>query len=157
MDKIRATPSFRGRRAATPAARRAAQGASKKTDTSCELVLRRALWASGFRYRLHHSEVPGRPDLVFMRQRIAVFCDGDFWHGRNLDARVARLARGHNAPYWTEKITKNVARDRFVTKRLTAEGWRVIRLWETDISRDPWGAVAIIAKELMARDGRPLR
>jgi len=141
----RTTPSFCGLSPASPAARRAAQGSSKKSNTTCELVLRRALWASGFRYRLSWLGLPGKPDIILSRYKIVVFCDGDFWHGRGLSGRLARLARGHNAPYWVEKIRGNVARDRATTTRLRAAGWRVIRVWEGDILRNPAAAVTAVA------------
>lgn len=146
------TPSFRGLSPASPTARRTARGSSKKTGTRCELVLRRALWAAGFRYRLSTRALPGRPDVVFPRQRVVVFCDGDFWHGRELEVRLTRLARGHNASYWVEKIRTNVARDRKTTARLRITGWRVLRLWETDILQDPAAAVAAVA-ELVESEG----
>jgi DNA mismatch endonuclease (patch repair protein) len=77
--------------------------------------------------------LPGRPDIAFHRYCVAVFCDGDFWHGRHLEDRVARLAKGHNAPYWVAKISGNVARDRRNDDALRAQGWVVLRFWETDI------------------------
>jgi DNA mismatch endonuclease, patch repair protein len=112
-------------------------GASKKADTRCELLLRRELWLRGLRYRLHHAALPGRPDVVFMKQRIAIFCDGDFWHGRDLENRLAKLARGNNAQYWIAKVERNVERDRRHTKALEETGWRVLRYWETDVLRRP--------------------
>jgi DNA mismatch endonuclease (patch repair protein) len=75
---LRATPSFGGLRPASVRASSAARGASRKANTRCELVLRRQCWRSGLRYRLHHIGLPGCPDLVFPRSRVAVFCDGDF-------------------------------------------------------------------------------
>ena len=126
-------PSFTG---LTPASRRssaAAKGASSKGNTRCELALRRELWRRGLRYRLHAPKLPGRPDIVFLKHKLAIFCDGDFWHGRNLEQRVLKLRRGHNAPYWVNKIRRNVARDREITHRLELAGWTVIRFWETDI------------------------
>jgi DNA mismatch endonuclease (patch repair protein) len=85
---------------------------------------------------LHVPGLPGKPDIVFARARLVVFCDGDFWHGRRSRERLAKLSRGSNAPYWTAKIASNVARDRRNTRLLRAAGWTVIRLWETDILRD---------------------
>jgi DNA mismatch endonuclease, patch repair protein len=139
-----AGPSFRGLGPASPAAREAARASSKKADTRCELVLRRALWRAGVRYRLHAPGLAGRPDVVMVRDRIVLFCDGDFWHGRDLPARLARLATGHNPGYWIKKLLRNVERDVKVTERLTQEGWRVLRLWETDILRDPECAVRAV-------------
>lgn len=152
MKSKRESPSFAGLKPASPGARRAAQGASRKGDTKCELVLRRAVWAAGLRYRKSLPGLIGRPDFVFPRYKVAVFCDGDFWHGRDLESRLARLVRGHNAPYWVEKIRTNVVRDNATTRRLIEEGWRVVRLWETDIRRDPATAVATIAALLKRRE-----
>jgi DNA mismatch endonuclease, patch repair protein len=144
----RKAPSFRGLTPASLAARRAAQGASKKANTKCELILRRGLWAKGFRYRVCAEELPGKPDLVFRRERLAVFCDGDFWHGRDVKSRLARLSVGHNAPYWMTKIRANVVRDRAHTALLELGGWTVIRIWETDIIRNPNKAVALVGNVL---------
>jgi DNA mismatch endonuclease (patch repair protein) len=80
-----------------------------------------------------------------------VFCDGDFWHGRDIDLRLTRLARGHNASYWVEKIRTNVARDQATTKRLSNEGWHVVRLWETDIIKDPPTVAALVVGCLQNR------
>jgi DNA mismatch endonuclease (patch repair protein) len=99
------------------------------------LVLRRELWQRGLRYRLHYPGLPGRPDIVFTKQRVVVFCDGDFWHGRDLNRRLARLAGGHNAKYWLAKIQRNVDRDLRQTEGLKALGWTVLRFWETDVLR----------------------
>jgi DNA mismatch endonuclease, patch repair protein len=81
---------------------------------------------------------------VFKRSNLLVFCDGDFWHGRDLEKRVERLAKGHNPAYWLSKITRNVERDRATNEALAALGWQVLRFWETDIKRDADGIAAII-------------
>lgn len=70
---------------------------------------------------------------MFRDAKVAVFVDGDFWHGRKLNERLAKLSRGHNRDYWTKKILSNVARDRRVRRELNAKGWKVVRVWETDI------------------------
>jgi DNA mismatch endonuclease, patch repair protein len=127
---------FLGLRPSSPRAAAAARGASRKRDTRPELALRRQLWRLGVRYRVDVRDLPGRPDIVLPRARIAIFCDGDFWHGRDLDARIAKLKRGHNAPYWVAKIAGNVARDRRNDEALAAAGWYVMRFWESDIHRD---------------------
>ncbi|MDQ3300587.1 MAG: very short patch repair endonuclease, partial [Myxococcota bacterium] len=90
---------FAGLRPSSTRATSAARGASRKRDTLPEIVLRRALFARGLRYRVAPDGLPGKPDVVFGRARVVVFCDGDFWHGRDLAARIAKLERGHNAPY----------------------------------------------------------
>lgn len=89
------------------------------------------------RFRKNVKSLPGIPDIVFSGQRVAVFCDGDFWHGRRWDEQKLKLARGNNAAYWLSKIESNIQRDLRNTELLEAAGWKVIRVWETDIKRDP--------------------
>lgn len=148
---MRRTPAFTGLEPASARASDAARGASRKRDTRPELLLRRALWRLGLRYRVDVRALPGRPDVVFVRERVAVFCDGDFWHGRKLDDRLRRLGRGHNAPYWVAKIQTNVARDERNNATLAADGWEVIRVWETDVLRDPVAVAGVVAAQVLAR------
>ena len=137
---------------ASKAASTAARGASKKKDTGPELVLRKALRQEGLRsYRVDVATLRGRPDVVFTRERVAVFCDGDFWHGRNLDARIAKLQQGHNAPYWVAKIRGNVARDRSVDAELEEDGWDVLRFWETDVRRNATSVAKAIVERVRLR------
>jgi len=96
----------------------------------------------GLRYRKNVPELPGKPDLVFAGPRVAVFCDGDFWHGRKWSTLEAKLSQGVNAGYWTAKIASNIERDARNTALLNENGWYVIRLWETDIKRDPYRAAS---------------
>jgi DNA mismatch endonuclease (patch repair protein) len=140
------TPRYTAFTPASARASKAARGASAKRDTKCELVLRRAVFARGLRYRVDVKGLPGRPDLVFSRAKVVVFCDGDFWHGRNLAERIAKLEDGHNAPYWVAKITRNVERDGEQRLSLEREGWLVMRFWESDILKD----VERIADEIVA-------
>jgi DNA mismatch endonuclease (patch repair protein) len=114
----------------------AARGSSKKTDTRCEVMMRRALWAAGCRYRKNVKELPGRPDMVFPRARIAVFCDGDFWHGRDWESRQRKLSQGTNSEYWLAKIQRNMERDRQNDRQLQEMGWTVLRFWESQIRSD---------------------
>jgi DNA mismatch endonuclease (patch repair protein) len=122
-------------------------------DTRPELLLRRTLWRRGVRYRLHVKELPGKPDLVFKRTKVAVFCDGDFWHGRDWPRRRARLLRGSNSDYWIAKIETSMKRDALQTQALKKAGWFVLRLWEGDIARDPEGAAAKVEKAVLKRRG----
>jgi DNA mismatch endonuclease (patch repair protein) len=110
----------------------------------------------GLGYRLDDATLPGRPDIVFRRARVAVFCDGDFWHGRDAEQRFARLAAGHNADYWLRKIARNVERDRRNDRLLEAAGWLVLRVWEGDIVADPNVQARRIADAVRARRGAPL-
>lgn len=126
-------PSYKGLSAATASASKAARASSKKQDTKPELQLRRAIWRAGHRYRKNVDSLPGSPDIVFVGARLAVFCDGDFWHGRNWPERRAKLEKGHNPSYWVAKIERNMERDRDVNRALRRQGWRVLRVWEGDV------------------------
>ncbi len=121
-----------------PASRLASdiQKKNRSRDTKAEMLLRRALWKLGVRYRLHDVRLPGKPDIIIAKARVVIFCDGDFWHGRNWRSRKAKLARGANAAYWLAKIETNIQRDRAKTRALEQLGWTVLRFWETDILRD---------------------
>lgn len=143
-------PRYEGLSPASARASRIARTVSR-SDTRAEVALRRALWALGFRYRKHVRHLPGCPDLAFRKARVAVFCDGDFWHGRNWNARRRKLKAGANAPYWVAKIHANRMRDRRVTNALRSQGWTVVRLWETDILRDPHAAAQFVVAAIEAR------
>lgn len=117
-----------------------------------ERVLRSVVWRSGMRFRIHVGGLPGKPDLVFSRQRVCVFCDGDFWHGRRWAKQRAAVAGRANASYWLAKIETNRARDKRTNRALRARGWRVVRLWESDVLKDPIAAAARVALELQRRN-----
>jgi DNA mismatch endonuclease (patch repair protein) len=115
--------------------------AVKNKDSEAELKLRRALFARGRRYRLHVRELVGRPDLVFTSARLAVFVDGDFWHGnawrlRGMASFEEQFQFRSRPDWWEAKIRRNMARDGEVEAALAASGWRVLRLWESDVLRD---------------------
>jgi DNA mismatch endonuclease (patch repair protein) len=116
-----------------------------------ERLLRSIVWRRGLRFRKQLASLPGRPDLVFARVHLCVFCDGDFWHGRNWSTLEERLARRANAEYWIPKIKGNVVRDREQTQTLQDAGWFVLRLWETDILRDPEAAADLIEQLVSKR------
>jgi len=99
----------------------------RSKDTKPELQIRRGLYALGFRYRLHVSDLPGKPDLVFPRYKAVIFVNGCFWHGHSCS--LYRFPKS-NTDYWTEKIKRNVERDTSNIKRLTDAGWRILIIWE---------------------------
>lgn len=140
-------PSFRGLQPASPASSLAKRG-NRNRDTIHEILLRRTLWSLGLRFRKNVAWLPGKPDVVFPREKVVVFCDGDFWHGRNWPSLEAKLKCGANATYWPAKIRRNMERDRQNTQVLEQQGWVVIRLWETDIKRDPYAA-ALYVKDIV--------
>lgn len=113
-------------------------------DTRPEQVLRRALWASGLRYRLHAPTPGGRADLIFPSARVAVLVDGCFWHGCPFHYVRPRSRED----FWKAKLEENVARDRRQTLELEAQGWRVIRIWEHAIFEELETAVSAIREAL---------
>lgn len=123
-----------------------AKRANRRRDTLHEVLLRRELWRMGLRFRKNVESMLGKPDVVFTRAKVAVFCDGDFWHGRNWESLKSKLERGANSTYWAAKIARNMERDKHNTALLEASGWRVIRLWETDVKKDPVGAATLIKR-----------
>jgi DNA mismatch endonuclease (patch repair protein) len=107
--------------------------AIKSKDTKPELLLRRMLWRRGLRFRVNYKPLPGKPDVVFTRAKVTVFCDGDYWHGHNWALRGIPSLEDElstYSEYWKNKIAQNIRRDEANTAALEAEGWRVIRLWE---------------------------
>ena len=116
----------------------------KSKDTSIELLLRKELWKRGFRYRLQYP-LPGKPDLVFPKYKIAVFVDGCFWHGCPI---CNKKMPSSNKEYWKRKIKRNIERDRRTDGELSNMGWRVIRVWEHQIKRDFENAVNEVVSQL---------
>lgn len=113
----------------------------RSCDTSPEKALRIALWTRGLRYRLYSKRLPGKPDIVFASPRVAVFVDGDFWHGnqwrrRGLSSLEQQFEGSPNASYWIPKIKRNMERDAEVNRRLEETGWSIIRFWESDLKAD---------------------
>jgi len=104
----------------------------KSTNTSPEMAVRRALHAAGFRYRVHRDDLPGKPDLVFTKNKIAVFVHGCFWHGHRCDR--FRMPSS-NQEYWTRKIQRNVERDARTAQVLAEMGWERIVIWECQIQQ----------------------
>lgn len=150
-----AAPSFAGRRPSSLTAS-TVKGRNRFKNTQAELELRGALSHLGLRFRLHVKSLPGKPDFVFSKPRVAVFCDGDFWHGRNWKARRSRLEKGSNADYWLDKIAYNIARDKRQTRQLEHAGWLVIRIWETDVLRNPGEAAERVQRLVKGRGARRL-
>ena len=133
----------------TPAQRRKNMQHVRSKDSQIELKLRRALWHAGFRYRKNVREVFGCPDVVFKRLKIAVFCDSEFWHGYDWENRKHDFKSRQD--FWIPKIERNMARDREVNERLTAEGWTVLRFFGKQIQRNVDECVRIIAEVVAAK------
>lgn len=100
-----------------------------------ETMLAKRLWHKGCRYRLNDRRLPGSPDIAIGRYKLAIFVDGEFWHGYDWEARKLRLRA--NREYWIEKIEENMARDRLNDQLLQARGWTALHFWEREVKRDP--------------------
>ena len=119
----------------TPKQRRRNMQRIRSQDTKPEVMLRRALWHAGIRYRKNYAALPGKPDIVLTRQKIAIFVDGDFWHARgHQDTPGEQVAT--NKEFWQKKLARNVERDKEVNDALTEAGWLILRFWEKDIMND---------------------
>jgi DNA mismatch endonuclease, patch repair protein len=115
--------------------------AVKNKDSEAEVKLRRALFARGLRYRVHYGKLVGRPDIVFPGARVVVFIDGDFWHGnawrlRGMASFDEQFRFRSRPEWWRAKISRNMERDKEVNEALSGIGWRVLRLWESDVLKD---------------------
>ncbi len=142
--KPRNRSSFRGFKPSSPSA--SAVGKSNiRENTKPEVILSRALKRIHLPFATHDGTLPGCPDFVFRTEKVAVFCDGDFWHGRRWSARRRKLARGHNSSYWIAKIQGNITRDGKTRRRLRRLGWKVLRVWESDVLTDPLGVAERVA------------
>ncbi|MGN8946602.1 very short patch repair endonuclease [Bariatricus sp. HCP28S3_E4] len=105
-------------------------------DTKIEVQLRKALWHKGYRYRKNYKGLPGKPNIVLTKYKIAIFCDGEFFHGKEWEALEGRLKNGKNAEFWIGKIKRNMERDDEINKKLNYYGWTVIRFWGDDIKKN---------------------
>ena len=116
----------------TPEVTHKIMSAIKSKDTKPELLLRKALWKYGIRYRVNYKKLPGKPDIVITKYKIAIFCDGDFWHGHN--CKKGKLPSS-NIDFWRGKISNNKLRDDKNSDLLIKLGWKVIIIWQCEISK----------------------
>lgn len=132
----------------TPAQRRKNMQNIRSNNTKIEIVLRKALWKKGYRYRKNCDNIPGKPDLVIQKYKIAIFCDGEFFHGKDWEVLRPRLENSNNSEYWISKITRNRKRDDEINKKLLYEGWTVIRFWGKDILKSTDECVKVIEETI---------
>ena len=136
--------------------------AIRSTGGKAEIELRSVLHRRGLRFRKNYGKLIGKPDIVFIRARVAVFVDGDYWHARVLRERgfeaLKDLFKTANRPYWVKKLTGNMKRDDHVTETLEREGWTVVRLWESDVRTDLEAAAdaveATVHRSVAAKENR---
>ena len=119
----------------TPSQRKKNMQHIRSKETVSEIKLRKALWHLGLRYRKNWRKLPGTPDIALTRQKIAIFVDGDFWHGRGHEASPGEQV-GTNKAFWRRKLSRNIERDKEVNDALTESGWLVLRFWDSEIKKD---------------------
>ena len=116
----------------------------KSKDTSIELLLRKALWKKGIRYRKNYKKIPGTPDIAITQYKIAIFCDSEFFHGKDWEVLRPKLEKGSNSDFWIKKIGKNIEHDNEINKELNFLGWTVIRFWGNDIKKKTDECIKVI-------------
>ena len=112
------------------------------------MKLRKALWEKGYRYRKNYKELPGKPDIVLLKYKLAIFCDSEFFHGKDWKDLQEQLKRGQNADFWLQKISQNRVRDEEINKQLMFMGWTVIRFWGKDIKKDVEQCIKVIEETI---------
>lgn len=120
----------------------------KSKDTSIELKLRKELWNRGYRYRKNYDKLPGKPDIVLLKYKIAIFCDSEFFHGKDWEILKPQLEKGKNADFWINKISKNQKRDDNINKKLQYMGWTVIRFWGKEIMKKTDECIKVIEETI---------
>lgn len=108
--------------------------AVRAKGSKIEKTLGKALWKANLRYRKQYKKLPGRPDFVLVRYKMAIFCDSHFWHGYKWKEK--KLEHKSNKEFWYKKIKRNIERDKEVNNMLKEMGWKVIRFWEHEIKED---------------------
>ena len=108
----------------------------KSRDTKPEVLLRKALWQEGYRYRKNYKALKGTPDIVLTKYHIVIFVDSEFFHGKDYDELINRLKRGKRPEYWSNKIEQNIKRDIATEAELRGMGYTVLRFWGEDVIRD---------------------
>lgn len=116
----------------------------KSKNTSIEIKLAKALWHKGYRYRKNYDGLPGKPDIVITKYKIAIFCDGEFFHGKDWEVLKPRLEKSNNSEFWISKIARNRERDDEVNKQLLYLGWTVVRFWGKEIQKNVDECVKVI-------------
>ncbi len=120
-------------------------------ESKAEISLARELWKRGLRYRKNYKKLPGSPDIAVLKYHIAVFVDGEFWHGKDWDQKKTRLKS--NQEYWKEKIEENIARDRRNDLLLTEMGWKPIHFWEKEVNKSLQSCVDSIMRAITSEGG----
>ena len=129
--------------------------AVKNKGSKIEIALAKALWKKGFRYRKNDKTVFGKPDFTFKGLKIAVFCDSEFWHGKDWEKR--KHEHKSNIEFWHKKIERNIQRDIEVNEQLKKEGWKVLRFWGKDIEKNLDFCIQEIEQEIKKRKNEKIQ
>lgn len=121
----------------------------KSSNTSIEIKLRLALWHKGYRYRKNYKKLPGSPDIALTKYKIAIFCDSEFFHGKNWKTLKQRLKAGKNPDYWIKKIERNQERDQRKDKELLSLGWTILHFWGNDILKHTEECIKTIEETIL--------
>lgn len=132
----------------TPEQRKKNMKNIRSRDTKIEYLLRKELWIRGYRYRKNYKGLPGKPDIVLTKYKIAIFCDGEFFHGKDWEILRPKLEKSNNSKYWLNKISRNREHDEEINKKLLFLGWTVIRFWGNDIKKDLNGCIKVIEETI---------
>lgn len=132
----------------TPEQRRKNMQHIKSQNTKIEVILRKALWKKGYRYRKNYKKLSGKPDIALTKYKIAIFCDGEFFHGKDWKILKSRLERGKNSDFWVKKISRNRERGEEINKKLLFMGWTVIRFWGMDIKKNTDECILVIEETI---------
>jgi len=130
----------------TKSQRRKNMQAVKNKNSKIETALAHSLWALGYRYRKNDKNIYGKPDICFRKYKIAIFVDGEFWHGKNWE--IKKNDHKSNQAFWHQKIERNIARDIEVNKKLLDDGWKVLRFWGKEIENNLRTCVEIIIEAI---------
>lgn len=128
--------------------RRKSMQHNRSRDTSIEVALRKALWHRGYRYRKNYKKLPGSPDIVLTKYKVVIFCDSEFFHGKDWEIKKPKLQKGTNPEFWINKIERNMQRDIENDQRLLCMGWTVIHFWGSDILNDTETCVQVIEEAI---------
>ncbi len=134
----------------SPEQRRKNMQAVKASGSKIEIILGKAMWAKGYRYRKQSKNILGKPDFTFKKYKIAIFCDSEFWHGKSWEIKKYKIKSNHS--FWYKKIERNIERDKEVNIGLSSQGWIVLRFWGKDIIRNSPKCIEIIEKAFETRN-----
>lgn len=132
----------------TPEQRRKNMQRIHSKDTSIEVLLRKSLWHKGYRYRKNYKKLPGSPDIALTKQKVAIFCDSEFFHGKDWEVKKPKLEKSNNPDFWIGKIERNMKRDHENDQKLQFLGWTVIHFWGGEIKKNLDECIRVIEEAI---------